>query len=220
MISIHAPLRERPIQKGDFKVPPINFNPRSLAGATQIAITLRRSALISIHAPSRERPVYTRVNKAKEVFQSTLPYGSDPMVTLFIVALFVKFQSTLPHGSDPCGQCLGCRLDISIHAPSRERLLCFGWFPSDVRISIHAPSRERLARLNQNIISRLFQSTLPHGSDQKLCNGLFVDGCISIHAPSRERHQTIILRVNSAGISIHAPSRERLLGNFLVLFAL
>ena len=99
-----------------------------------------------------------------------------------------KFQSTLPHGSDNNGKKGGKIMNISIHAPSRERL-CPGVRSVDgQRISIHAPSRERLkyqpwfnhsstdfnprsltgATLRYHCKMRLidaFQSTLPHGSD-------------------------------------------------------
>ena len=56
--------------------------------------------------------------------------------------------------------------EISIHAPSRERLDSGYLVPIFVDISIHAPSRERL--------------------DSGYLVPIFVD--ISIHAPSRERH--------------------------------
>ena len=78
-------------------------------------------------------------------------------------------------------------------------------------ISIHAPSRERLLKKNDNAYSvgnfnprsltgatngrqalclslRIFQSTLPHGSDYFLSWMSNTNLAISIHAPSRERH--------------------------------
>ena len=56
--------------------------------------------------------------------------------------------------------------DISIHAPSRERLLDAYHRFDNYEISIHAPSRERLtAKWSVDALSR-FQSTLPRGSDQ------------------------------------------------------
>ena len=78
-------------------------------------------------------------------------------------------------------------LQISIHAPSRERLCPNDNLDTDHRISIHAPSRERHAKhqeflykycdfnprslagatshdaANRRVV--LFQSTLPRGSD-------------------------------------------------------
>ena len=55
-------------------------------------------------------------------------------------------------------------------------------------ISIHAPSRERRLLCGVEIISTLFQSTLPRGSDNLDYYKRLVTS-ISIHAPSRERQQ-------------------------------
>ena len=97
---------------------------------------------------------------------------------------------------------------ISIHAPSRERLPVMAkttekvtdfnprsltgatYLAADcqylVSISIHAPSRERPTAAGLVTMNLLFQSTLPHGSDDKqYISQDIVD--ISIHAPSRER---------------------------------
>ena len=54
---------------------------------------------------------------------------------------------------------------ISIHAPSRERLMITSWQNMRLGISIHAPSRERLGA---DFLIMLVRQ-------------------ISIHAPSRER---------------------------------
>ncbi len=56
------------------------------------------------------------------------------------------FQSTLPRGSDftPLNLLYGTL--ISIHAPSRERQIAAGAVTADKIISIHAPSRERPCR--------------------------------------------------------------------------
>ena len=79
--------------------PQHNFNPRSLAGATGEAAKERYEGIISIHAPSRERR-YNHMAKAAPAweFQSTLPRGSDALLTAFLLSI-----------------------SISIHAPSRER---------------------------------------------------------------------------------------------------
>ena len=57
----------------------LDFNPRSLAGATLATVAAWRAAeLISIHAPSRERPAgYNLFRSPTLEFQSTLPRGSD-----------------------------------------------------------------------------------------------------------------------------------------------
>ena len=103
-ISIHAPLRERPVK------------------ILVVAVVTG----ISIHAPSRERqkPLHFFLLIAK--FQSTLPHGSDQCggnrgvkawsdfnprsltgATSMTMVLLTKreFQSTLPHGSDLLSLC-------------------------------------------------------------------------------------------------------------------
>ncbi len=100
----------------------------------------------------------------------------------------------------------------------------------DNDISIHAPSRERLPRLLRFLDLLAFQSTLPRGSDPlrsparqipRHFNPRSLAGAtafinddmrvltISIHAPSRERLNLKDMVINVVLISIHAPSRER-----------
>ena len=62
-------------------------------------------------------------------------------------------------------------------------------------ISIHAPSRERLVRGYPLAKWQRFQSTLPRGSDHPPAFS-FAQKLISIHAPSRERPR---LRLKSDG---------------------
>ena len=77
VISIHAPLRERPF----------------------LVSTVIPFIQISIHAPLRERlGIYLR-SRRHEKFQSTLPYGSDIMISCMMLSI-MTFQSTLPYGSD------------------------------------------------------------------------------------------------------------------------
>ena len=163
-------------------------------------------------------------------FQSTLPHGSDSngesrkvslrdfnprsLTGATTVFLAIKrdtlFQSTLPHGSDSI-------ISISLSI--------------DSIISIHAPSRERLLLCRLHLLKSLFQSTLPHGSDDDAHirwspitgisihapsrerpgrgNGFSKSFTISIHAPSRERPQIASIFNHMDNISIHAPSRER-----------
>ena len=119
-ISIHAPSRERRLLFDHFQ---------AMCG-------------ISIHAPSRERLLWTISNGGVILFQSTLPRGSDPTAKAdklacgdfnprslagattggsFIPTLNL-FQSTLPRGSDVLNKEIYAQGNISIHAPSRERL--------------------------------------------------------------------------------------------------
>ena len=59
------------------------------------------------------------------------------------VAEQVEFQSTLPRGSDMKYVIRARWVDISIHAPSRERRITAALTRQANVISIHAPSRER-----------------------------------------------------------------------------
>ena len=164
----------------------LNFNPRSLAGATQNPTLLLSTATISIHAPSRERPRLMIGLYAVSIFQSTLPRGSDARNTackstcsnfnprslagataVISSSIFsLKFQSTLPRGSD-VKQLLESRVQqlISIHAPSRERLLLPCFF---MIILIFQSTLPRGSDAGYNLFQSPtleFQSTLPRGSD-------------------------------------------------------
>ena len=120
----------------------LDFNPRSLAGATNGQQLPYRYSLISIHAPSRERR--------------------------YVLAYFCIFRYFNPRSLAGATLCLGLYLR------------------SKKNISIHAPSRERLEFTRCIGIPCRFQSTLPRGSDPGAVNrGYGVT--ISIHAPSRER---------------------------------
>ena len=122
----------------------MDFNPRSLTGATIDWTTADNQDVISIHAPSRERPAIPMAFVSIALlFQSTLPHGSDrdfrvmlgrpepisihapsrerPVIPLS-ARLPTAFQSTLPHGSDRTKEHYADKPQgISIHAPSRER---------------------------------------------------------------------------------------------------
>ena len=122
-----------------------------------------------------------------EVFQSTLPRGSDTTQKSWVNGKGISihapsrerrcimsinfqfaptFQSTLPRGSD-YGRS-GYKyygLDISIHAPSRERRNGRTIDLDFLCISIHAPSRERQSSVSYCSLLPAFQSTLPRGSD-------------------------------------------------------
>ena len=164
---------------------------------------------ISIHAPLRERQRDLQLFFKRLRFQSTLPYGSD------------KFQrgQNLP-GSDfnprsLTGATNGITVKdngtiISIHAPLRERQYHREHQSHNNAISIHAPLRERPSVYLLQPLTRLFQSTLPYGSDfpcryyswlYRHFNPRSLTGAtrsrqwavrcmhISIHAPLRERHR-------------------------------
>ena len=100
LISIHAPLRERPKHRFNCLDRWQHFNPRSLTGATVTSMLHTRTIE---HFNPRSLTGATQVRSssapAPKAFQSTLPYGSDPNV------------NTRP----------SARSGISIHAPLRER---------------------------------------------------------------------------------------------------
>ena len=141
-----------------------DFNPRSLTGATGRGNGFSKSFTISIHAPSRERHFVLMYLGEFDEFQSTLPHGSDAIL-LLISSLLLIFQSTLPHGSDTCANSSAGR-------------------------------------------GHKFQSTLPHGSDFLLWRAI---GRPSNFNPRSLTGATVSITDTEVKtvISIHAPSRER-----------
>ena len=141
-ISIHAPSRERP--KAQQKHADV--------------------ADISIHAPSRERRIVRILLFPLFLFQSTLPRGSDSIWVFHVVGLF-GFQSTLPRGSDVSVNIFFGHVNISIHAPSRERqhyaqILCVSNY-----FNPRSLAGATLICQRYFLTFSKFQSTLPRGSD-------------------------------------------------------
>ena len=77
----------------------VNFNPRSLAGATGSTTVQSYKMSISIHAPSRERP---RVRRGLLLFLfiSIHAPSRERLMSIKILGGIIIFQSTLPRGSD------------------------------------------------------------------------------------------------------------------------
>ena len=122
IISIHAPSRERL-----FRWPYIccrcgNFNPRSLAGATLQAVT---NHLTCRHFNPRSLAGATTTKMLS-------CFGDMYFNPRSLAGATMKRRQTKKH------------IVISIHAPSRERLLILNILRGHKNISIHAPSRERL----------------------------------------------------------------------------
>ena len=168
-ISIHAPSRERPGHPRSSFAAWRYFNPRSLAGATAAVL----------------------LNTILQIFQSTLPRGSDfqafrPLLhpgdfnprSLAGATSYGYYQGYLTSNFNPRSLAGATNLlfsvlpwpFISIHAPSRERPQQHCCCAKRFSISIHAPSRER-------------QAARPYLSQT---------GHISIHAPSRERRWSMV----------------------------
>ena len=130
-----------------------------------------------------------------ELFQSTLPCGSD-LSSALQASVSRQFQSTLPCGSDfylgwsLVSQAISIHaplrerqdfvlmylgeFDISIHAPLRERPQNPTLLLSTATISIHAPLRERRFTINDPTAKFIFQSTLPCGSDITLSSTIIL----------------------------------------------
>ena len=96
------------------------------------------------------------------------------------------FQSTLPHGSDIEGYCDGFTRPISIHAPSRERVIALIYAVVAAVFQSTLPHGSDVTRTPEMVAAEMFQSTLPYGSDVFIKRQLHIF-CISIHAPLRER---------------------------------
>ena len=148
---------------------------------------------ISIHAPSRERLWRKEKDFSLLIFQSTLPRGSDqPGIKAALLGCYFNPRSLA--GATISSKTITGTDHISIHAPSRERLMPF-CFPACLpQISIHAPSRERPGQSLASGTTCGFQSTLPRGSDIAIFN-ILGQRKISIHAPSRERPLAISARI-------------------------
>ena len=126
------------------------------------------------------------------VFQSTLPRGSDSSDLPGNV--FPKnFNPRSLAGATDCKVFFTSDIIISIHAPSRERLVMSSYMDGIKSISIHAPSRERPSKVIYVIIHNNFNPRSLAGATLRSSNKC-LNRFISIHAPSRERpHQNKLL---------------------------
>ena len=167
----------------------MDFNPRSLAGATRNNLLQYRvlkfqstlpygsdkrwdylfgSKAISIHAPLRERLGFGLL------LRNTLTHFNPRSLTGATSDLFSTFDRRVISIHAPSRERLADtifylrNIKISIHAPSRERLLGCQAGVQAIGISIHAPSRERPPTCSLPLTDGLFQSTLPHGSDSQI----------------------------------------------------
>ena len=121
----------------------VNFNPRSLTGATENLVQARNLTPFQSTLPHGSDRATWLHKSVIYIFQSTLPHGSDS-ITILITCAECQFQSTLPHGSDPLQAALFLR---HIHFNPRSltgATYILSYFKDAKIISIHAPSRERL----------------------------------------------------------------------------
>ena len=231
-ISIHAPSRERPaVACNIYSTSAISIHAPSRE-RPKPSWTMSTLMPISIHAPSRERPFSLPSKTANiNLFQSTLPHGSDVKQNLanavkqgisihapsrerlpcsHVETALSLFQSTLPHGSDLFHLKNLLQLPIiSIHAPSRERLPCLRCFTAKLYFNPRSLTGATILDTIHGIDDKVFQSTLPHGSDRfPPCStwSRFPFQSTLPHGSDSIRLPIYLLRTI---ISIHAPSRER-----------
>ena len=119
-----------------------HFNPRSLAGATLENTSVSITDTISIHAPSRERQAFTAWEALFNLFQSTLPRGSDVNNQINTQAKrYFNPRSLAGATFARCRQRGDCK-DFNPRSLAGATQF-FYWYCCKHGISIHAPSRER-----------------------------------------------------------------------------
>ena len=165
----------------------MDFNPRSLAGATGNITGNIGAGIISIHAPLRERHKFVTISSERQVFQSTLPCGSDrrfasyaitPLyfnprslagATIFcmFIAIIHLFQSTLPHGSDIEITILtAAKKAFQSTLPCGSDVLILGLLFGILKFQSTLPCGSDRVPAASLRASGEFQSTLPCGSDK------------------------------------------------------
>ena len=146
----------------------LNFNPRSLAGAT----------LVDAWAASEY-----------DIFQSTLPRGSDGHAG-HGCCRWSDFNPRSLAGATRVSAPNQIMTAISIHAPSRERL------SFEHQMSMPAPFQSTLPRGSDRLIAFTHRCT-KHFNPRSLAGATIQERyaplyyTISIHAPSRERRITL-----------------------------
>ena len=146
----------------------MNFNPRSLAGATADLLPKMLPIAISIHAPSRERRLLSKF------LRKSLDFNPRSLA-----------------GATYTNTSLNHLTRISIHAPSRERLRSYTVRSGSLRFQSTLPRGSDVFLPIRAPAAIAFQSTLPRGSDLDFYWPSFAHLGISIHAPSRERPSAV-----------------------------
>ena len=186
----------------------INFNPRSLAGATGWAFGSEDIFLISIHAPLRERRCLIVFAGYQRDFNPRSLAGAT-FALLYRQGLRHDFNPRSLAGATVYDRVIILDVIISIHAPLRERRHCGAGCISGTSFQSTLPcGSDEMLDLPINV-AQAFQSTLPCGSDYSHPSYVVTTFRISIHAPLRERRNAGRGGVSRRVISIHAPLRER-----------
>ena len=163
------------------------------------------------------------------IFQSTLPHGERPIVTIEMVKQFSISIHAPAWGATANTTVLREVIQISIHAPAWGATASVGMKAHQIQISIHAPAwgatlflpsywRGRYhfnprSRMGSDIISAFllawpvsFQSTLPHGERRKRLKWLPPVIVFQSTLPHGERHRQLLHLRQLRHISIHAPA--------------
>ena len=206
LISIHAPIRGRPMTVLPTPRPPYfnprphtgatsnvfldsaaqgDFNPRPHTGATASFTWGVPSHVISIHAPIRGRLLFQVRCLISWGFQSTPPYGGDRVIPIGR-SVMPDFNPRPHTGATPAVHADVLCPRISIHAPIRGRRAVEPYGLPGPHISIHAPIRGRRHHGQRMAFPSGFQSTPPYGGDGGEPYRFKVT-TISIHAPIRGR---------------------------------
>ena len=140
---------------------------------------------ISIHAPTRgATPHFTRSLAAAIDFNPRSHEGSDALYAAS-VSPSLYFNPRSHEGSDRSIPRRFCNFSISIHAPTRGATLRDLRIKCNGMISIHAPTRGATGKHTPDLLSLLFQSTLPRGERHNILLPSEFIFVISIHAPTR-----------------------------------
>ena len=103
--------------------PAIDFNPRSLAGATAKAAIIDCKRLISIHAPLRERPQHLRLHRYPIYDFNPRSLAGATGEKMKLYCIYDNFNPRSLAGATTQPSLADQTFAISIHAPLRERLL-------------------------------------------------------------------------------------------------
>ena len=140
-----------------------SFNSRSREGATSLSEGRLERISVSIHAPVRERQLCSP--SAHVLIVSIHAPVRERQLSIAFTNSWSGFNSRSREGATLIKAKLKRVFGVSIHAPVRERRYIYVLFFYDF-VSIHAPVRERPQRCASMRGSKMFQFTLPWGSDR------------------------------------------------------
>ena len=141
MISIRAPARGATAPGGRSSDLYRYFNPRSREGSDQIPHQSSECSSISIRAPARGATEVIHNWYQKNVFQSALPRGERPIVSVIATTTIKNFNPRSREGSD-CLWTYCIKISLYFNPRSREGSDQGGCTRSrQMAISIRAPAR-------------------------------------------------------------------------------